>query len=242
MDAEAQHYTILTYDIQLSTKLDNATKHMLRQRLQDACVIASAAAKVPDDAITVLDRGDGAILLLRADVPKERVLGAWLGALHGRLQDAYMRSTPRVQVRLAVHAGEVRPSGDGQVSRDIDFACRLVDAPEAKRILAAVPSAALAVVVSEAVYDQVVRPSGALLEPSAYVRIPVRVKETDTTARLRLPGWATVPVPEPETPETPGKRSAPNADAPGTGGVFHGPVGVVGQATDNTFNFGGGER
>ena len=245
MDAEALHHLILDYDVQLSTRLDNATKDMLRRRLRDACVIASAAAGVPESAITVLDRGDGAILLFRADVPKQRVLGVWLGAFHDRLLHAYMRSTPRVQVRLAVHAGEVQPSGDGHVSPDIDFVSRLVDAPEAKRILAAVPSAALALVVSEAIYRQVVRPAAASLDPAAYVRIPVRVKETDETAWLRLPGWAKVPVvgsgPGSETASEP-PRGDQDAGGPAGGGVFNGPVGVVGQATGNTFHLGGGAR
>jgi len=241
MDAEALHHLILTYDIQLSTKLDNATKHMMRQRLEDACAVAGAAARLPEGSTTFLDRGDGALLLMSADVPKKRVLDIWLRVFHRRLHDAYVRSAPRIQVRLAVHAGEVQSSGGGQVSPDIDFACRLVDAPEAKRILAATPSAPLAVVVSEAIYRQVVRPSAPELDPEAYTRIPVQVKETSDTAWLQLPGWARVPVP----PQSRGEPASPasdaaDADEPGSGNVFNGPVGVVGKAVGNRFTFGGG--
>lgn len=143
MNAEASHHLIFIYDIQLSTRLDNGTKHMMRQRLTDACVIAGAEAELSQGSITVLDRGDRALLLMHGSVPKARVLDVWLRSFHERPHSAFLHSVPRIQVRLAVHAGEIQQSGTGHVSPDIDFACRLVDAPEAKRVLAATPSAPL---------------------------------------------------------------------------------------------------
>lgn len=260
MDEEAQHRTILDYDIQRSTGLDDATKDAMRQRLRAAGDAAFAAVGVPAEAVAKLDRGDGMILLVRGDVPKQRLIDGWISEFHSRLERDYRRSPVRIQVRLAVHAGEIRRSAEGYLSSDIDFASRLVDAPEAKRILAATPAAPLAVVVSEAFYRQVVRPSATVLKPDAYLRIRVQVKETDETCWLALPGWARVPAAAAaattasqgiDASSTPSATEPPSADeaaaataaaAAQQGNVFHGPVGVVGHASGNEFKFGGDAR
>ena len=184
----------------------------------------------------VKDLGDGALLLFDARTPKIRVLGAWLDAFHVSLQHCYERSVDHFQVRLAIHAGEVTPSLGDHSGADLDFTVRLTDAPIAKLVLARTPSASLAVVVSDIVYRQVVRHSAPSIDSTGYTAIAVQVKETNTSAWLHLPGWASVPLPQ-ELGAASSGTPAVGADVPERITV-KGNVGIIGATTGaGPFNF-----
>ncbi|WP_194895401.1 adenylate/guanylate cyclase domain-containing protein [Catenulispora pinisilvae] len=246
MSEEALHHLILFYDIQGSAGLTNPEKLVARRVLQDCCTGALESASIPADRVSVKDLGDGAMVLFTAEVPKSQVLGAWLSEFHALLQRAYERSTRPFQVRLAVHSGELHPSLNEHTGTALDFTARLVDAPVAKRLLASTPSASLAVIVSDVVYDQVVRHGGGGLAPTSFSPITVQVKETDTSAWLHLPGWTRVPMPpDAEGADRPGRSSGSpgtsgktnSADSPGPDvlkdgvSVSGGVVGVIGTST-----------
>src|SRR5579875_989160 len=73
MEPEATHQTILVYDIQGSSRLDNAQKHAMRRRLDEARDGAARAAGIPAAAIHGFDRGDGALVLVDGAIPKTTV-------------------------------------------------------------------------------------------------------------------------------------------------------------------------
>lgn len=257
MVAETFHRTILSYDVQRSTSLDNSAKIHIRRFLRDGLDHALTAAGIPAEAATFLDTGDGAIILMDATVSKQQVLDAWLGDFHDVLQRGYERSPERFQTRLSIHAGEVHSSPDGHVGGDLEHACRLVDAPILKQTLAATPSASLGVIVSDVVYQQVVRHAAPALDPASFSPVVVHVKETTAPAWLHLPGWARVPSVSGahDGGGDDGKRgpgaaaaasSAATSAAPGSAAGQHpgiavtGPVGVIGTATVNgPFTVGG---
>ena len=249
MSTEALHHLVVVYDIQGSAGLTDPEKIVARQSLDACCTAALEAAAVPAGQVRVKDLGDGAMLQFGAEVAKSRVLGVWLGTFHSRLRRAYEQAERPVQVRLAVHAGELHPSLDEYTGVALDFTARLADAPAAKRVLDATPSAPLAVIVSEVVYDQVVRHRGGGLEPAAFSRVKLQVKETDTTAWLHLPGWARVPMPQDaETAQAGMKSTRTAADRVRGGGrqqditVSGGNVGVIGEATvHGPFTVGGSD-
>ncbi|MEZ0108973.1 class 3 adenylate cyclase [Catenulispora sp. EB89] len=235
---EALHHLVVVYDIQGSAGLTNPEKIVARQTLDDCCTAALETAAIPAGQVRVKDLGDGAMLQFGAEIAKSRVLGSWLGAFHNRLRRVYEQAERPVQVRLAAHAGELHPSLNEYTGVALDFTARLADAPAAKRVLSATPSAPLAVIVSEVVYDQVVRHRGGGLEPASFSRIRLQVKETDTTAWLHLPGWARVPMSQ-HTETAPGDMPSPRTGADRVGDdvgqqnitVSGGNVGVIGEAT-----------
>jgi hypothetical protein len=92
----------------------------------------------------------------------------------------------KVQLRVALHAGEVYQGSHGTISDATSYAFRLLDASEAKSALKR-SGAALALIVSDSFYHDVVRADPAA-DASSYRRIPVSVKETKTEAWLRLLG------------------------------------------------------
>lgn len=247
MSGEALHHLVVVYDIQGSARLTNPEKIVARQLLDDCRTAALEAAAIPAGRVRVKDLGDGAMLQFGAEIAKSRVLGVWLNTFHSRLRRAYEQAEQPVQVRLAAHSGELHPSLEEYTGVALDFTARLADAPAAKRVLGAAPSAPLAVIVSEVVYDQVVRHRGGGLDPEAFSQIKLQVKETDTTAWLHLPGWARVPMPQDADTRQGGTTRARTPAAPARDGgrqqditVSGGNVGVIGEATVNgPFNVGG---
>lgn len=136
------------------------------------------------------DRGDGVFILVPSDIPKAIFVEKLPRALAEELRTHNSERAPeeRVRLRLALHAGEVHFDGQGVTGAAVILTFRINEAPELKEALSS-SSSDLAVAVSSWFYDEVVRHSAAS-DPAAYRKIRVGIKETDTTAWIRVPGTA----------------------------------------------------
>ena len=106
---------------------------------------------------------------------------------------------------MALHAGEVHQDTHGYAGASINLAFRLIEAPVAKMALHD-SSAVLALIVSEWFYDEVVRHHPAA-EPSWFCPAHVVVKETETTAWIRVLGLAGSPPRRGAVPTAPGRTA-----------------------------------
>ncbi|GAB3458238.1 NACHT domain-containing protein [Actinophytocola sediminis] len=90
------------------------------------------------------------------------------------------------RLRMAVHAGEVHHDDYGVVAEAVNLAFRLLDSRELKDVLTD-STGVLALITSDWFYREVVRHclDG---DPTAYHRVRVMEKETDTTAWIHVPG------------------------------------------------------
>ncbi|AGL18766.1 hypothetical protein [Actinoplanes sp. N902-109] len=242
MSDEALHHTIFSIDAQNSGALDNAGKLTMREILRTGVGQALAFAGITG-GYRLEDRGDGVLGTLDASVPKVRLVGAFAEGLDRALRAAAGQLA--LQLRLGVHGGEIHHDGTGIAGSDIDFACRIADAPVVKRALAAAHAARLAVVVSEPVYESVVRHGGRYVHPAAYRRVVVRNKDVEATAWLRLPGYSEPPrtaTAEPVTaPSAPACAPAPAPDPAGPGNrqvTFHGKGAYVERSTVHNMHVG----
>lgn len=220
---EALHHTTISLDVQGSSSRTNPEKLAMRRILYAAVDEAARFAGLEYSTWHCEDRGDGMLATVPAEVPKSRILGRWVEGLHRALlvgnrpsaNQAAAGSAP-VRLRAGIHAGEVHHDQYGVVGADIDIACRLADADIAKRVLATTPAAQLVVVVSDTVYQSVVRH---YLEPSRYRRVSVTVKELSVSAWLYVPGYATPPLPGDPDPGNPAASLSPGSSGvPGSAG------------------------
>ena len=104
-------------------------------------------------------RGDGAILALPGDVAKELITAQFVEALRESLleHDADCDPADSIRMRLSLHAGDVL-EGEGEwAGQPVIAVSRLVDSAVIKRVLAAAAPSPLALIVSGAWYDAVVR-------------------------------------------------------------------------------------
>jgi class 3 adenylate cyclase len=181
------HRTIVVFDVAEFTGPASSLVHQraVHEGLYEVLSRAFAESGIPLEECTVEDRGDGAMILIPAEVSKANLADRFPDRLLAGLRryNAVRATEAQVQLRVALHAGEVRYHERGTVSPAVNFAFRILDAPEARFALKRSEDV-LALIASDLFYQEVIlHDPGA--EPEAYKRIPVAVKETTTEAWLR---------------------------------------------------------
>ncbi|TDD81030.1 tetratricopeptide repeat protein [Actinomadura darangshiensis] len=183
----AVHRSILCVDIEGFGGRSNWDQLVTRAGLYQALQDALAESGVPSDSCYCEDRGDGAMILVGPDVPKERLAESFPAALAAML-DRHNSSAPagaRIRIRVAVHAGEVHYDGHGVAGGSLTTTFRLLDAAPLKDALRDSPGV-LALIASGWFYDEVIRQSPAC-GAASFRAVDVAVKETRTRAWIRLP-------------------------------------------------------
>jgi RNA polymerase sigma factor (sigma-70 family) len=184
--APARHRAILCVDIAAfaAPHRTDADRIAVRDALYEALRSALARAGVPMKSCHLEDRGDGAVVLVPAEVPK-RLLAAAPDELAAVLREHNRHLLPeaRTRLRLSLHAGEVHDDSHGVFGEPIHLAFRLLDSAPLKRTLANA-SGELAVIVSEWFYKEVIRHDPAL-NPAAYRPVTATAKEITAKAWIR---------------------------------------------------------
>jgi hypothetical protein len=194
---EAIHHLIINVDAPGSGQLSNPEKLELRKVIYDVIGQAFRAADVAVEKCRVEDRGDGALIIVPPKIPEARMVGVWIEEVHQalRARNGAPKTQRQVRLRLGAHAGQVHTDAHGAAGADVDLACRLADSGAARATLDAAHAAHLVVVVSNVLYESVVRQGGRFIESECYRKVRVQLKEIDTTAWVAVPGYSMPPVP-----------------------------------------------
>jgi hypothetical protein len=183
------HRTILLMDVERFSDPQRTTVHhtSVRADLYDIVEQAFSDARIPWHRCYHEDRGDGIMILVRADIPKRLFAESLPLSLikEVRRHNANRASAGQIRLRLALHAGEISFDAHGATGPALTFAFRLLDAAPLKQVLATSPGV-LAMATSDWFFEEVVRQSP-VCEPNRYRQISVAVKETITTAWVCLP-------------------------------------------------------
>lgn len=191
------HWSILTFDVEGFSEPYRDDRAMLAVRAGFYRVLkesfsAAGLTWVPEQCE---DRGDGAIVLVSPRVPKVLLIDPLLGCLCAALaehnRDA--RLSNRFRLRCAVHAGEVTCDEHGMSGSDLILACRMLDADELRSSLLH-SAGTVATIVSESIYQAVVRHGFRGIDPTTYYPTSVVVKKSRINAWIHLPGTTTPPV------------------------------------------------
>ncbi|MFF5719837.1 hypothetical protein [Streptomyces buecherae] len=205
--AEARYELVISVDARRSGEYEDADKPSMRAQLYRVLEAAFRQAKVARDAVHLEDRGDGVLASVASRVPVTRLLGLWLVEVHEHLRHENRGLSRPLGLRVGLHVGPVRHDERGISGRAVDLACRLADSPVARALLDA-ERADLVLVVSDALYEDVVRGGGKYIDAAHYTATRLRLKEGEATAWFRLPGR-----PAPRIPATAGVPSATGDDA-----------------------------
>lgn len=189
----AHHKTIMAVDIAGYNDPRRTTAHriVVHEGFWRVLRTSFAEVGVPWDVLFMENTGDGAMIQLPAQVAKADLVAQLPDRLLAELRryNAVHADGASVQLRVALHAGEVYEGSHGTISDATSYTFRLLDAAEAKNALKQ-SGAALALIVSDPFYQDVVRADPAA-DADSYRQIPVSVKETRTEAWLRLLGAVT---------------------------------------------------
>jgi tetratricopeptide (TPR) repeat protein len=133
------------------------------------------------------DRGDGALILVPPDVPKDLLVGEVFFDLAAALDRRSSRADPatRMRLRVAVHAGEIHQDEHGVVGDAITHAFRLLDAKAARSALRA-SDRPMVLIASDWFFGEVIRHCSHA-NPDAYRPVWVSVKQTRAAAWVCLP-------------------------------------------------------
>lgn len=247
MDVMASYRLMAVLDVARFGERTDPEQAALRENLYRITDVALSVAGI--EPVGKDDRGDGIMLLLPGNTPKQRLLGLFVDALGNGLRAHAQRhggTARELRVRLALHAGEVARDGRGWVGTDLNTAFRMVDLPALRGTLAAAARAVLAVAVSEVLYEAVVRHGYPGIDPAEYAAVDFSVKELrDRRLWLRVPGYHQPPgLPTAAGARPSGEEAAgtPPQEAPrigiGTvhGGISEGGIGVSTGTVRQTFH------
>ena len=196
--------SIFAVDIEGSTKRTNTAKSGLRHTMYRLLETALRVAGVSEqDCDELVDRGDGVLVLIRANdaVPKALLLDTVLPTLIELLTE-HNRGHPDLPLRLraVVHAGDVHFDGMGWFGEALDQAFRLLDAAGLKRKLLQ-STEPLVLVVSDEIYRSIVLQGYAGIDRQDFTStVWVRVGEQRHRGWVRVPRQ---PVAEVRLPELP---------------------------------------
>jgi hypothetical protein len=190
MSVQPEHRSILGVDIEGFGRLGRTDpiRVQIRRQLSQLLVGAFLRAGVETQRYHMTDTGDGFLITVGSEVPKSRLLEPFIPWLADRLEAANRRVSraERIRLRVVLHAGEVLRDPQPNIGQAVILASRLLDAEELRACLAAT-SAPLVLIVSDWIYQEVVRHRYATVDPSGYRPVRVRAKETNTLAWVYVP-------------------------------------------------------
>lgn len=167
------HRIILGLDIEDSTRRMDPARGYLRTAMYTSLEEALSKAGITEAHRELLDRGDGVMALIRSDdaIPKTALLDTVVPAL-GALLTAHNADHPNnaYRLRVVVSAGEVTYDDRGWYGEALDAAFRLLESKEAKTMLRGT-DAPLVLVVSEEIYNSVVRQGYDDIDATGWVRL-----------------------------------------------------------------------
>ncbi|WP_030810834.1 hypothetical protein [Streptomyces sp. NRRL S-337] len=193
--AEAHYELVISVDARRSGEYDDAEKPQMRARIYRVLETAFSHAKVARDAVHMEDRGDGVLLSVAGRVSVTRLLGLWMVEVRENLREENRGLRVPLGLRVGMHVGPVRRDDRGVSGRAVDLACRLADSPVGRQLLDA-ERADLVLVVSESLYEDVVRSGGKFIEPTRYSRARLALKEGAVNAWFHLPGRDAPAIPD----------------------------------------------
>jgi class 3 adenylate cyclase len=181
-----QNCTIVRTDVVGFGAASRSDDH--RRIIRHACLATTRAAMASAwDMSRREDRGDGLLIIVPPGIPTTKVIERLVMILpHELKRHNHIYGGPaRIQLRVAVTVGPVEEDSAGVAGKAIIQASRMLDAPAFKQAIAD-QAAVLGIVVSPFVYETHIQPGGSFLDPSEYAEVPVRVKETSSSAWMQL--------------------------------------------------------
>ncbi len=170
-----------------SRKRDDEVQLYVREALYVMLERAFNGSAIPWVSCYREDRGDGALILIDPEISLTALFDPLITRLQAELRHHNKMSSEAacIQLRVALHAGYVHADANGLAGTTLIHLFRLLDAPQFKQKLAAAPIG-LAVIVSEFLYDTVLRGGYGLIDSSEYHPLYVDVKETRALAWVNL--------------------------------------------------------
>lgn len=209
MERLPTHRSILVFDVEgfSESYRDDRARVAVRAGLYSVLQESFRAAGLAWPPEVYETSGDGVLALVSPLVSKVVLIDPLLSCLHAMLAEynRNARLAERFRLRCAIHAGEVSDDEYGRSGIDLILAFRMIESAELRTSLAHSP-VDVVMIVSDSIYEAVVRHGYRGIDPATYHPVRIQVKKTRVHAWIHLPG-ITPPLP-PVTPQ-PARHEAP---------------------------------
>ncbi|WP_239381988.1 hypothetical protein [Frankia sp. CIT1] len=217
-DQDLLPYSVLAADIANSSAHITADQRQLREDFRFILTDCLARLSIELAAPGLRDDGDGALGLVPASVPREKLVADLPRefAMGLARRNADRLDSHRLRVRLALHHGQAQPSGNGWVSSAINATAGILNADEGRLLLRHVPTANLVLLLSQAMYDDTVHDQRRDLHPADFAPMRIGPGQKGAGTALWVCLWGTTrSAPSPEvlaaiTRETGAKPDEPD--------------------------------
>ncbi|HEU5160615.1 MAG TPA: AAA family ATPase [Streptosporangiaceae bacterium] len=155
-------------------------------RLLETCLRDS---KIRPEECYAEDRGDGVMIAIPDRYEARMLVSPFLEHLQlgVRTYNRGVVANRRIQLRVALHIGDAHYDGHGLTGTDVTLVFRLNDSRKAKERLRA-NGAAVAVIVSDEVYQAAIRPARPPIDPDDFDPLAVAEKGLHAPAWVRFMG------------------------------------------------------
>jgi hypothetical protein len=190
-----EHRSILVIDVEDSSSRLDPDLMTLRRALYEVVEDALDRSSIAPECWVREDRGDGILLLVDSTVPKIKIADEFLYHLSTSLLAHNQNNDLEkwMRLRTALHAGEVQRDSNGWGSAALTLTFRLAEAKTVKKMFAAASRAQSVVVVSDHLYQGVIRHGHGAIDAASYREVEVPVGADTVRAWVRMPGYAKPP-------------------------------------------------
>ncbi|MFD4724944.1 hypothetical protein ACFWNW_07650 [Streptomyces seoulensis] len=178
-------------DVEKYSRLDTPSQEGFQADLVQVLEDAAVLSGLDRTSWERQPQGDQEFAVLPVETQEPLVLGAFVRNLAVRLgeRNANCTEEERMRLRLAIDFGVARTAALGYSGPAPVSVARYLNAPQLKRVLASLGSTDLAVIISDRLYQDVVRlrGEGEGLDPSRYVSVHILEKEFSGYGWIHVP-------------------------------------------------------
>jgi hypothetical protein len=206
------YHLVLAVDVEKYSARD--AREQLRAQTELQRILSAAARNVGLDQREWYEQvsGDGELVVMPEDVDVPVVVGDFTSSLETILGEYNGRviggTRQRLRLRLALHHGTLTPGPFGPAGDAPIVVSRLLDAKPLRRLLAEQQEHDLALIVSQSLYQDVVRTGFCSLDPGEFQAVRVNAKGVQYNGFVRRPD---------QCPAAPALRAAGGGSVGATG-------------------------
>ncbi|TDC03252.1 hypothetical protein E1267_26905 [Nonomuraea longispora] len=189
LDSDFNRRLIVAVDAEGYGRGDDLRHDSIQSGLAQVMNRAAREAGLRRDTWTRQEAGDGEVIVLPEGESELRVIDDLVHrmrkALHDHNRDR--RDDARLRIRISIGHGPVKRGAMGFVGQVVVTTCRLLNADAARIALKANPRADLVLILTDRLYEDVVRQLHTSYRPESFTRLEVPTKERTEIAWMWIP-------------------------------------------------------
>ncbi|MET7327458.1 hypothetical protein [Nonomuraea sp. NPDC005650] len=189
LDSDFSRRLVMAVDAEGYGRGDDLRHDSIQSGLAQVMDRGAREAGLRRETWTRQEAGDGEVIVLPEGEPELRVIDDLVRRVRKALHDhnRERRDDARLRIRISIGHGVVKRGAMGFVGQVVVTTCRLLDAKAARTALKVNPRADLVLILTDRLYEDVVRQLHTSYRPESFTRLEVPTKERTEIAWMWIP-------------------------------------------------------